>query len=168
HAEERGAEIYASLSGYGQSCDAHHMTAPREDGQGAADCMSYAVDDAGLEPDDIDYINAHGTSTPMNDPTETRAIKTTFGDHADELKISSTKSTTGHLLGAAGAIEAVATVLALERDVLPPTINYETPDPECDLDYVPNTKQDVNVEAALTNTFGFGGHNASLVFTEAQ
>lgn len=167
HAEKRGADIYASLKGYGQSCDAHHMTAPREDGQGAADCMSHALDDAGVEPGDVDYINAHGTSTPMNDPTETKAIRTAFGEHADGLKISSTKSTTGHLLGAAGAIEAIATVLAIDRDIVPPTINYETPDPECDLDYVPNEKQEVDVEVALSNTFGFGGHNASLVFTEA-
>lgn len=167
HAESRGASIYAALEGYGQSCDAHHMTAPREDGQGASDCMTHALEDAGIEPEAVDYINAHGTSTPMNDPTETKAIKTTFGDHAYDLKVSSTKSTTGHLLGAAGAIEAVATVLAIDRDVLPPTINYETPDPDCDLDYVPNEKVETEVEVALSNTFGFGGHNASLIFTEA-
>jgi 3-oxoacyl-[acyl-carrier-protein] synthase II len=166
HAEKRGADIYASLSGYGQTCDAHHMTAPRDDGEGAADCMELALEDAELEPDSVDYINAHGTSTPMNDPTETKAIRSAFGDHADELKVSSTKSTTGHLLGAAGAIEAVACVLAIQRDVVPPTINYETPDPECDLDYVPNTKEELDVSVALSNTFGFGGHNATLIFTE--
>lgn len=167
HAEERGAEIYATLAGYGQSCDAHHMTAPREDGQGAADCMSKALEDAEIEAEDVDYINAHGTSTPMNDPTETKAIRDTFGDHADNLKVSSTKSTTGHLLGAAGAVEAVACILAMNRGVIPPTINYDTPDPECDLDYVPNTKEEYEVDVALSNTFGFGGHNASLVFTDA-
>jgi 3-oxoacyl-[acyl-carrier-protein] synthase II len=118
------------------------MTAPRDDGEGAADCMELALEDAEIDPEAVDYINAHGTSTPMNDPTETTAIRSTFGDHADELKVSSTKSTTGHLLGAAGAIEAVACVLAIQRDVVPPTINYETPDPECDLDYVPNTKEE--------------------------
>jgi 3-oxoacyl-[acyl-carrier-protein] synthase II len=166
HAEERGAEIYATLSGYGQTCDAHHMTAPREDGKGAADCMKRALEDAELNPDAVDYINAHGTSTPMNDPTETRAIRSAFEDHADDLKVSSTKSTTGHLLGAAGAIEAVACVLAIDRDLVPPTINYETPDPECDLDYVPNTKESLEVNVALSNTFGFGGHNASLIFSE--
>lgn len=166
HAEQRGADIYASLKGYGQSCDAHHITAPREDGQGASDCMQYALEDADLEPDTVDYINAHGTSTPMNDKTETKAIRDAFGDHADELKVSSTKSTTGHLLGAAGAIEAIAAILAIDRNILPPTINYETPDPECDLDYVPNTKEEMDVQVSLSNTFGFGGHNATLAFTE--
>ncbi|MFB6355998.1 MAG: beta-ketoacyl-ACP synthase II, partial [bacterium] len=138
HAEQRGAEIHAELAGYGQNSDAHHMTAPREDGEGAARCMRLAVDDADLEYSKVDYINAHGTSTPQGDVAETKAIKKVFEDHAWELKISSTKSTTGHLLGAAGAIEAIATVLSLENDLLPPTINYENPDPDCDLDYVPN------------------------------
>jgi 3-oxoacyl-[acyl-carrier-protein] synthase II len=166
HAEKRGADIYATLAGYGQSCDAHHMTAPREDGEGAADCMSRALEDADREPESVNYINAHGTSTPMNDPTETKAIRTTFGDHADELKVSSTKSTTAHLLGAAGGVESVVSVLALDRGVIPPTINYETPDPECDLDYVPNTKEEQDLDVVLSSTFGFGGHNASLVFAQ--
>lgn len=166
HAEARGARILATLKGYGQSGDAHHITAPREDGYGAAYCMNAALEDADTSPDEVDYINAHGTSTPLNDATETRAIRSVFGDHADRLKVSSTKSSTGHLLGAAGAIEAVACVMALDRNVLPPTINYETPDPECDLDYVPNRKQEAEVNVALSNTFGFGGHNATLVFTD--
>jgi len=163
HAEERGAPIYAEMAGYGQNCDAHHMTAPREDGSGAVECMSQAIEDAGIEPNEVDYINAHGTSTPLNDKSETKAIRTLFDDHADQLKVSSTKSTTGHLLGAAGAIEAIACILAIQNGVLPPTINYENPDPDCDLDYVPNEKQERDVEVALSNGFGFGGHNASLL-----
>lgn len=168
HAEDRGVSIYASLVGYGQSCDAHHVTAPREDGKGATRCMRQALKDAGLNREEVDYINAHGTSTPLNDSVETRAIRSAFGDYASRLKVSSTKSTTGHLLGAAGAIEAVACVLSIDRDVIPPTMNYETPDPECDLDYVPNTKEEVNVEVALSNTFGFGGHNAALIFSDSR
>ncbi len=166
HAEARGAPILASLVGYGQSGDAHHITAPREDGYGAAECMDRALEDASLSPERVDYINAHGTSTPMNDATETQAIRSVFGEHAEALKVSSTKSSTGHLLGAAGAVEAVACVMALQRDVIPPTINYETPDPDCDLDYVPNEKESVEVNVALSNTFGFGGHNATLIFTD--
>lgn len=165
HAEARGAPVLASLDGYGQSADAHHITAPQEEGDGAARCMSEALEDAELSPDRVDYINAHGTSTPLNDATETRAIRRVFGEHADELKVSSTKSTTGHLLGAAGAIEAVACVMAIDRNVIPPTINYETPDPDCDLDYVPNEKEETAVDVALSNTFGFGGHNATLIFS---
>lgn len=163
HAEERGAEILAEVKGYGQNCDAHHMTAPREDGSGAVECMELALEDGGVDPDRVDYINAHGTSTPLNDKSETKAIRQVFGDHADELKVSSTKSTTGHLLGAAGAIETVACTLALQRGVVPPTANYENPDPECDLDYVPNEKEEHEVEVTLSNAFGFGGHNATLV-----
>ncbi len=167
-AEERGADIHASLFGFGQTADAQPVRDSRNDGERAANCMALTLEDAGLEPESVDYVNAHGTSTPGNDRTETLAIRKTFGETADELKVSSTKSTTGHLLGATGAIEAIACVLAIRRNVVPPTINYETPDPECDLDYVPNTKESTNVSVALSNSFGFDGHNVALIFTESR
>lgn len=163
-ARARGARIYAELIGYGITADAFHVTAPLEDGSGAAECMAAALADAGLPPEAVDYINAHGTSTPLNDLSETRAIKTVFGPQAYRVPISSTKSMTGHLMGAAGAIEAVFTVLTLRDQILPPTINYETPDPECDLDYVPNHARPAAVEVAMSNSFGFGGHNGVLIF----
>jgi 3-oxoacyl-[acyl-carrier-protein] synthase II len=164
HALARDARIYAEIVGYGMTGDAHHMTAPDPEGDGAARAMAAAVRDAGLDVSAVGYINAHGTSTPYNDKFETIAIKRVFGDHARRLAVSSTKSMTGHLLGAAGGIEAIATVLALHHGVLPPTINYETPDPDCDLDYVPNQARKQNVEVALSNAFGFGGTNATLAF----
>ena len=163
HARARGAHIVAELVGYGSNGDAHHITAPSPGGEGASRCMRLALDDAGLAPEAIGYLNAHGTSTQLNDANETLAIKAVFGAHARQLPVSSTKSMTGHLLGAAGAIEAAFCALALERGVLPPTINYETPDPACDLDYVPNEARRVQVEAAMSNGFGFGGTNAVLV-----
>jgi 3-oxoacyl-[acyl-carrier-protein] synthase II len=164
HALARDARIYAEIVGYGMTGDAHHMTAPDPEGDGAARAMAMAVRDAGLEPAAIGYINAHGTSTPYNDKFETLAIKSVFGEHARRLAVSSTKSMTGHLLGAAGGVEAIATVLALHHGVLPPTINYETPDPECDLDYIPNQARKQHVEVALSNAFGFGGTNATIAF----
>jgi len=164
HAERRGARIYAELVGYGMTGDAHHMTAPDPEGDGATRAMVAALDDAGLPASAVDYINAHGTSTPYNDKYETLAIKRVFGEHAKKLAVSSTKSMTGHLLGAAGGIEAIATALAIYHAVLPPTMNYETPDPDCDLDYVPNQPRKQEVEAAMSNAFGFGGTNATLVF----
>ncbi|GAB4237312.1 MAG: beta-ketoacyl-ACP synthase II [Acidobacteriota bacterium] len=164
HALRRDVEILAEIVGFGQSGDAFHITAPPEDGEGAARAMQAALDDAGLSPAAIGYINAHGTSTPANDPIETRAIKKVFGEHAYRLAVSSTKSMTGHLLGAAGGLEAVVAVLALRHGILPPTINLENPDPECDLDYVPNQARAVEVEAAMSNSFGFGGTNVALVF----
>jgi 3-oxoacyl-[acyl-carrier-protein] synthase II len=164
HALKRSARIYAELGGIGFTADAHHITAPAPGGEGAVRSMRLAIKDAGMEPAEIDYLNAHGTSTEYNDKTETIAIKTVFGDHARKLKISSTKSMTGHLLGAAGAIEAIATILAIVNGIIPPTINYEFPDPECDLDYVPNTAINKPIRTAISNTFGFGGHNASLLF----
>jgi 3-oxoacyl-[acyl-carrier-protein] synthase II len=166
HAERRGAKIYAELVGYGMSADAYHMTAPEPEGLGAIASMRLALEDAGLGPGDIDYINAHGTSTPVGDVAETKAIKKVFGDHAYRLTVSSVKSMTGHLLGAAGGVESLATVLTLYHGLIPPTINYDEPDPECDLDYVPNKARQVDVRAALTNSFGFGGTNATLVFTK--
>jgi 3-oxoacyl-[acyl-carrier-protein] synthase II len=164
HARQRGAHIYAEVVGYGMTADAYHMTAPDPDGDGAVRAMAAALKDGGLRPEDVGYINAHGTSTPYNDKTETLAIKQLFGAHAHRLAVSSTKSMTGHLLGAAGGIEAVATVLALQHGILPPTVNYETPDPECDLDYVPNVARKAEVETAISNGFGFGGTNATLAF----
>ena len=164
HARRRGARIYAEIVGYGMTADAYHMTAPDPDGDGATRAMEGALADGGLRPEDVGYINAHGTSTPYNDKTETLAIKRVFSDHAGRLAVSSTKSMVGHLLGAAGGIEAVATALALYHGILPPTINYETPDPECDLDYVPNVARKTEVEVALSNGFGFGGTNATLAF----
>lgn len=163
HALKRGANIIAEIVGYGCTNDAYHITAPAENGEGAARCMKLAIEDAGIKPCDIGYINAHGTSTKPNDKNETIAVKTVFGKHAYELAISSTKSMTGHLLGASGAIEAIITALAIKESFLPPTINYKTPDPECDLYYVPNEGKNKDFTYALTNSFGFGGHNASLV-----
>ena len=163
-ATRRGAPIYAELVGYGMSADAYHITAPSEDGDGGMRVMASALDDAGVGPDAVSYINAHGTSTPYNDKLETLAIRRLFGEHAARLAISSTKSMTGHLLGAAGGLEAGITALAIKHQVAPPTINYETPDPECDLDYVPNTKRAMNIEYALSNSFGFGGTNGALLF----
>jgi 3-oxoacyl-[acyl-carrier-protein] synthase II len=164
HALRRDARIYAEVVGYGMSGDAHHMTAPDPEGDGAARSMALALRDGGVSPGEVGYINAHGTSTPYNDKFETMAIKRVFGEHARRLAVSSTKSMTGHLLGAAGGIEAIATVLALHHGILPPTINYEHPDPECDLDYVPNQPRKQDVEIAASNAFGFGGTNATLIF----
>jgi 3-oxoacyl-[acyl-carrier-protein] synthase II len=164
HALERGAPILAEIIGYGLSADAYHIAAPAPFGEGMARCMKMALDDAGLKPEEVDYINAHGTSTDLNDKCETQAMKTVFGEHAYRLAVSSTKSMTGHLLGAAGGIETIVSVLALQQGLLPPTINYETPDPECDLDYVPNVARKAEVETALSNGFGFGGTNATLAF----
>jgi 3-oxoacyl-[acyl-carrier-protein] synthase II len=164
HAKARGANIYCELVGYGVSSDAYHMTSPPPDGAGAALAMRNAMRDAKLNPEDVDYINAHGTSTPVGDKAESEAVKAAFGEHAYQLALSSTKSMIGHLLGAAGGVEAVFTALAIRDQVMPPTINLETPDPECDLDYVPNTAREAKVEVALSNSFGFGGTNATLVF----
>lgn len=166
HALNRGANIYAELKGIGLTADAYHITAPAPGGEGAVRSMSIAIKDAQLQPTDIDYINAHGTSTPLNDKTETEAIKTVFGEHAYKLLISSNKSMIGHLLGAAGAVEAVATIKTIADGIVPPTINLENPDPECDLNYVPNVAIKKEINAAISNTFGFGGHNASLLFTK--
>lgn len=165
HATERGAHIYGEVAGYGMSADSYHITLPRPGGGGAARAMQGALDDAGVQSDDVDYINAHGTSTPANDATETLAIKTVFGARAYELPVSSTKSMTGHMLGGAGAVEAVIALKALQHGVVPPTTNYTTPDPECDLDYVPNEAREVDVKRVLSNSFGFGGHNVSLLFS---
>ncbi|MFN3976594.1 MAG: beta-ketoacyl-ACP synthase II [Aquificaceae bacterium] len=164
HARARGAKIYAELVGYGATDDAYHITAPCADGEGAYMCMKLALEDAKVKPEEIDYINAHGTSTPLNDKSETLAIKRLFGEHAYKLKISSNKSMIGHLLGAAGAVEAVATVKTVQTGIIPPTINLENPDPECDLDYVPNKAIEYPVNYALSNSFGFGGTNACLLF----
>ena len=164
HAKARSARIYCELVGYGTNSDAYHMTSPAKGGHGASKCMNNALQDAQLNPQDVDYINAHGTSTPAGDIAETEAIKTTFGDHARQLAISSTKSMTGHLLGAAGGVEALFSVLAVHHDIMPPTINYDTPDPECDLDYIPNEARHARVDIALSNSFGFGGTNATVVF----
>ncbi|MBC6420983.1 MAG: beta-ketoacyl-ACP synthase II [Hormoscilla sp. SP5CHS1] len=164
HARQRNAKIYAEIVGYGMTCDAYHMTAPVPGGQGAARAIALALKDASLTPDMVSYINAHGTSTPANDSTETAAIKSVLGESAYQVAISSTKSMTGHLLGGAGGIEAVATVMAIAHDHVPPTINLEHPDPECDLDYVPNQSREMPVEVALSNSFGFGGHNVTLAF----
>jgi 3-oxoacyl-[acyl-carrier-protein] synthase II len=163
-AKKRGANILAELVGYGANSDANHVTAPAPEGEGAARCMRLALASSGINPEEVGYINAHGTSTPYNDANESKAIKAVFGAHARKLAVSSTKSMTGHMLGAAGGAEAVVSVLALLRGVLPPTINYTTPDPECDLDYVPNQPREIRVEAAMSNSFGFGGTNAVLLF----
>ena len=168
HAEKRGAHIYAELVGYGANADAYHVTSPAPHGEYQAKCMTRAIEDAGLTPADIDYVNAHGTSTHMNDKGETEAIKTTFGAAAKDISVSSIKSMTGHLLGAAGGVECIATALAVENDMLPPTINYETPDEGLDLDYVPNKAKQKIVRAAISNSFGFGGHNACLVLKKFQ
>ena len=168
HAKARGATIYAELVGFGMSGDAYHMTAPPEDGRGGAKCMDNALKDAGLNPDEVDYINAHGTSTPAGDVAETRAVKSVFGAHASELAISSTKSMTGHLLGAAGAVEAVFSVLALRDQVAPPTINLDNPGEDCDLNYVPHQAQQRELNVVLSNSFGFGGTNGSLVFRRCE
>ena len=168
HALKRGAKIHAELIGYAANGDAYHMTAPAPEGEGAARCMRLALKDAGLMPQDVDYINAHGTSTEYNDANETTAIRNVFGERAAKLAVSSTKSMTGHLLGAAGAIEGIYSVLALKHGILPPTINYETPDPVCDLDYVPNTARKAEIDVALSNSFGFGGTNACIIFRRAQ
>ncbi|MGB3972670.1 MAG: beta-ketoacyl-ACP synthase II [Peptococcia bacterium] len=162
-AQKRGAKIYAEMLGYGATADAHHITAPAPGGEGAARAMALAIQDAGIKPEELDYINAHGTSTEMNDKYETMAIKSVMGPNPTKLAISSTKSMTGHLLGAAGGIEAVATALAIANDLVPPTINLENPDPECDLDYVPNKARQMTVNYALSNSLGFGGHNASIL-----
>ena len=164
HAKARGAKIYAELSGYGMSGDAHHMTAPREDGEGAARCMNSALRNAGLNTDQVDYINAHGTSTPLGDIAETTAVKRSLGAHANKVAVSSTKSMTGHLLGAAGGVEAVFSALAVHHQVAPPTTNLFNQDAQCDLDYVPNTARQMNINVALSNSFGFGGTNGTLVF----
>ncbi len=163
HALSRGATIHAELIGYGATNDAYHITAPSPDGQSAARAMSNALADGGVKPEEVDYINAHGTSTPLNDKVETFAIKKVFGDYAYKIPISSSKSMIGHLLGAAGVVELIATILSMEKEMLPPTINYEFPDPECDLDYVPNKARPKKINVALSNSLGFGGHNATLV-----
>ena len=168
HAQSRGAKILGELAGYGSTNDAFHVTQPAQGGAGAVKAMQLAIEDAGAEPGEVDYINAHGTSTPYNDKNETAAIKTVFGDHAHKLKISSTKSMTGHLLGASGGIEAIASLKAIEKQTIPPTINYTTPDPDCDLDYVPNTAEETQVNSVLSNTFGFGGHNAVVFMRKWQ
>ncbi|MCS6992423.1 MAG: beta-ketoacyl-ACP synthase II [Anaerolineales bacterium] len=168
HALARGAQILAEISGYGTSDDAYHISAPAENGAGAALCMKLALEDAGLTPAQIDYINAHGTSTPLNDKSETAAIKTVFGEHAYRVPVSSTKSMTGHLLGASGAVEAAICVAVFQHGILPPTINYFTPDPECDLDYVPNTPRPAQPRHIMSNSFGFGGHNATLILSRWQ
>ncbi len=163
HAKKRGARIYCEVAGYGNTADANHVTAPCPDGEGAARCMKTALRHGGLSPEAVSYINAHGTSTPQGDIAETRAIKALFGEHARKLAVSSTKGATGHMLGAAGAVEMVACAKAIQTGIVPPTINYSVPDPECDLDYVPNTPRQMKVEAILNNSFGFGGHNASIL-----
>ncbi len=162
HAQARGAKIYAELVGYGATGDAYHLSSPAPEGEGAARAMKMALDMGGIKPEEVDYINAHGTSTPMNDKNETAAIKTVFGDHAYRLSVSSTKSMTGHLLGASGGIELVGTIKAMNNGVVPPTINYETPDPELDLDYTPNVAKEREIKVAISNSLGFGGHNATL------
>lgn len=168
HAKKRGTKVYAELGGEGITSDAYHLTAPHPEGKGAVRAMELAIKKSGLKPEDIDYINAHGTSTPINDPTETKAIKVVFGDHAKKLKVSSTKSMTGHLLGAAGGLEAVITALAINDQYFPPTINLENPDPECDLDYVPNKGYEGTIKAAISNSFGFGGHNSVMLLKKYE
>jgi 3-oxoacyl-[acyl-carrier-protein] synthase II len=168
HALKRGAKIYAEVIGYGANGDAHHITAPAPEGEGAARCMGLSLKDAGILPGEVGYINAHGTSTEYNDANETQAIKKVFGEHAFKLAVSSTKSMTGHLLGAAGAVEGVFSVLALHHHIIPPTINYENPDPDCDLDYVPNQARRADLRVALSNSFGFGGTNACVIFRRSE
>lgn len=168
HAEKRGAEVLSELIGYGATSDAHHVTQPHPEGEGAAEAMRIAVEQAGIQPEEVAYINAHGTSTPLNDKFETIAVKKAFGDHAHNLTMSSTKSMTGHLLGAAGGIEAAFSVMAISESAVPPTINLENPDPDCDLDYVPNLAKRGRVPAAMSNSLGFGGHNATLLFKEFE
>jgi 3-oxoacyl-[acyl-carrier-protein] synthase II len=163
-ARKRGARIHAEVIGYGYTGDGYHITAPPPDGEGAARCMRMAIQDAGLKPEEIDHINAHGTSTPLNDATETRAIKTVFGGYAKKIPVSATKSMTGHLLGAAGSTEAIFVILAIRDGIVPPTINYDEPDPECDLDYVPNVARRQSLDTVMSNAFGFGGTNATLIF----
>jgi 3-oxoacyl-[acyl-carrier-protein] synthase II len=166
HAKARGARIYAEMAGYGNTADATHITAPSPEGEGAARCMRMALRAAGLNPEDISYINAHGTSTPQGDVAETKAIKSVFGGHARKLAVSSTKGATGHMLGAAGAAEMVLCVKAIQTGIVPPTINLENPDPECDLDYVAGAAREMKVAAIVNNSFGFGGHNASVIATK--
>ena len=168
HALNRGAKIYAEICGYGANCDAYHITAPNPEGEGGAACMSLALQDADMKPEDIDYVNAHGTSTHMNDSCETKAIKKAFGSWADHLMVSSTKSMTGHMLGGAGAVEAIFTALAVKEDFVPATVNYKVPDEECDLDIVPNEGRSTKVRAAVSNTLGFGGHNATIVIRKYE
>jgi 3-oxoacyl-[acyl-carrier-protein] synthase II len=168
HAKARNAKIYAEVAGCGMTGDGHHMAAPPEDGEGAVRCLRMALQGAGLQPEDIDYINAHGTSTNLNDLGETRAIKTVFGDHAPKMAVSSTKSMTGHLLGGAGGIEAVFTALSIHHQIAPPTINLDNPDPQCDLDYVPHKARKMEIRAALSNSFGFGGTNAVLAMKKYE
>ena len=162
HAKKRGAKIYCEIVGYGNTADAYHLTAPAPEGEGAVRCMKMALNNGGLNLEDVSYINAHGTSTPQGDVCETQAIKTVFGDRAKQIAVSSTKGATGHMLGAAGAVEMAACALAIKHGVAPPTINYQVPDPECDLDYVPNTAREMKINAVINNSFGFGGHNASI------
>jgi 3-oxoacyl-[acyl-carrier-protein] synthase II len=166
HALARGADIYCEIGGYGVSCDANHIVAPHPEGRGAIQALKMVLKSAGFKPQDIDYINAHGTSTPINDPTETKAIKTVFGDHARKLKVSSTKGMTGHMLGAAGGVEAIVCALAIQDQFFPPTRNLEEPDPECDLDYVPGKGIPGRIRVALSNSLGFGGHNGILCLKE--
>lgn len=168
HAKKRGATIYAELGGYGATCDANHLTAPHPEGRGAIRAMKTAISVGGLTPADVDYVNAHGTSTPINDPIETKAIKAAFGDHAKKLKVSSTKSMHGHLLGAAGGVEAIVSVMAIREQFFPPTRNLDNPDPECDLDYVPHKGYNGRIRAAISNALGFGGHNSVLLFKETK
>jgi len=163
HAKARGANIYCEIVGTAMNADAYHMTSPSPGGEGAAECMRMALEDAGINPEEVDYINAHGTSTPAGDVAETKAVKRAFGDHAYKLAVSSTKSMTGHMLGAAGGAEAVFTALAIRDQVMPPTINLDNPDEECDLDYVPHTAREAKIEVAISNSFGFGGTNGTLV-----
>ena len=168
HAVARGARIYAEVAGVGMSADAHHISAPHPEGLGARLAMRQALQTAGITPEDVDYLNMHGTSTPLGDVAETKAIKTVFGEHAYQMNLSSTKSMTGHLLGAAGAVEAVASILAIQHGKIPPTINFETPDPACDLNYTFNAPQERDVTVALSNAFGFGGHNTCIVFRKVE
>ena len=164
HAVNRGAKIYCEVAGYGANCDAHHITAPLEDGSMAAKCMQMAIADAKIAPEDIDYINAHGTSTPLNDKGETKAVKLALGEHANKVMMSSTKSMTGHLLGASGAVEGIITALSVQNDFVPATIGYQVPDENCDLDIVANEGRNAAVNYAMSNSLGFGGHNATVVF----